>query len=166
MNRIQKIFGVMAGAALATAVAAPVTRASEQTELTKMTFDQPVEIPGHVLAPGTYYFTRIDDGNDPDVNLIEIYSAGDRSTDIIVQTASVTRPETETNDHTVLTFATESKDAPLTLVDWFYPGETYGHMFVYSSQKEMQIRESAKITLAATRLGSAAVVQASWVSGE
>lgn len=166
MNRMQKIFGLVAGAALAMAVAAPVTRASEQTELTKMIFEQPVEIPGHILAPGTYYFTRADNGNDPDLNLIEIYSAGDRSTDIFLQTESVTRPVMETNDHTVLTFATEAKDAPLTLMDWFYPGETYGHMFVYTPQKEMQIRESAKITLAATRLGSAPVLHASWVSGE
>lgn len=166
MNRMQKIFGVVTGASLALAMAAPVTRANKQSELTKMTFEQPVEIPGHVLAPGTYYFTRAYNGSGPDVNLIEIYSAGDRSTDIFLQTESVLRPETERNDQTVLTFAKEAKDAPLTLIDWFYPGETHGHVFVYTPLKEMQIRESAKIVLAGTRLGSAPVAHASLAGGE
>lgn len=166
MNRMRRIFGVVAGALLAAAVAAPATRANEQSELTKVTFERPVEIPGHVLEPGTYYFTRAYNGSGPDMNLIEIYSAGDRSTDIFLQTESVLRPKTERNDHTVLTFAKEAKGEPLTLVEWFCPGETYGHLFVYTAQKETQIREAAKITLTGTRLGGASVAHASLVSGK
>jgi hypothetical protein len=164
MISLQKILGIVAGASLAFAVAAPVSRASEQTELTKMTFQSPVEIPGHVLSPGTYYFTRIDNGNDPDINLLEIYSADNHSNAIFVQTETVDRQIPA--DHTVLTFAPGSKHAPAALIDWFYPGELTGHMFVYSPQKEMQIEESKEFTLAASPSGATPVLHASWVNND
>jgi hypothetical protein len=149
---------------LAFAAAAPPAHASERTELTKMTFQTPVEIPGHVLSPGTYYFTRIDDGNDPNVNLLEIYNANDQANAIFVQTETVDRESPA--DHTVLTFATGSKHTPAALIDWFYPGELTGHMFVYSPQREMQIEESKEFTLAASPSGTTPVLHASWVNND
>jgi hypothetical protein len=161
MINLQKILGIVAGASLAFAIAAPVSRASEQSELTKVTFRDAVRIPGHVLAPGSYYFTRIDNGNDPDINLLEISSVGSDSTRIFIQTEPVDREHTSIN--TVLTFAAGSKGMPPALLDWFYPGEQTGHMFVYSQPREKQIEAAKEFTLASSPSGVTPVNHASWM---
>lgn len=160
--KIGKIAGLLAVALLATAGMAPLARAGQQSQLTKMTFFEPVEIPGFVLTPGTYYFSRIDNGNDPNVNLIQIYNFADQPMDIFLQTVPVDR--SSISGRTVLTFAKTSRGTPIRLVDWFYPGSLTGYQFIYSPRLERQIDESEQITVAANKRGDSPVYNASWVS--
>ncbi|HTV57977.1 MAG TPA: hypothetical protein VMJ93_03815 [Verrucomicrobiae bacterium] len=160
--KIGKIAGLLAGALLATAGMAPLAHAGQQSQLTKMTFFEPVEIPGVVLTPGTYYFSRIDNGNDPNVNLIQVYNFAEQPLDIFLQTVSVDRPNISAR--TVLTFSKSSRGTPIRLVDWFYPGTLTGHEFIYSPRLERQIDESEQITVAANRRGDTPVYNANWTS--
>ncbi|MFZ0879749.1 MAG: hypothetical protein WA002_09645 [Candidatus Acidiferrales bacterium] len=136
---VRRLAGVIAGAFLAVALVVPIANAGEGDDATTVTFQQPVRIPGHVLAPGTYYFTCIDDGQDADTNLILVYN-GDRTRFIgIVETLPVERQYA--SDRTVLTLAEGTKGHPPALVDWFYPGSLEGRQFLYSPRRESRIEQ-------------------------
>src|SRR5260370_8051195 len=47
--------------------------ADEWNQATKLTFSEPVEVPGQVLPAGTYWFTLAD--NDSDRNIVQICNA-------------------------------------------------------------------------------------------
>ena len=53
-------------------------RADEYNQATQLTFSQPVQIPGHVLPAGTYWFV-LADSSIGDRNIIHIFNS-DRST--------------------------------------------------------------------------------------
>jgi hypothetical protein len=47
--------------------------ADEWNKATQLTFNEPVEVPGAVLTPGTYWFTLAD--SDSDRNIVDIWNA-------------------------------------------------------------------------------------------
>lgn len=103
----RRIGRIVFGALLLVAGMWSLVRAGEMSEFTKMTFQRPVRIPGHVLPSGSYYFTRLDDGNDPNVNLIQVFDSDKKPLNVILQTITVQRECPRVR--TVLTFA-ESPD--------------------------------------------------------
>jgi hypothetical protein len=147
----RRFAGTVFGALLTMAGMSPLARTDEMSELTKVTFRQPVRIPGQVLPAGSYYFTRVDDGNDPDVNLIRIVNSGKKSLDVSLQTITVERERPR--GRTVLTFAEDPEGRPPALVDWFYPGSLEGHEFLYAPRRERQIEISEKIIVATNGRG-------------
>ncbi len=154
MNML-KFAGKLALILLVTAGMSPFARTDEMSELTKMTFQHRVQLPGLVLPPGSYYFTRIDDGNDSDVNLIRVFSSDKKQLDIILQTVSVEREHPR--GRTALTFAERPDGRPPVLIDWFYPGSLEGHQFLYSARREGQIENSERITVLANDSGDVAI---------
>jgi hypothetical protein len=121
-------------------------------ESTTITFNKPVQIPGHLLKAGSYLFVRFDDGNGPNVNLIQVFN-GDRSQLIAtIQTVSVERQNV--SGDTVLTLADESNGQTPVLVDWFYPGSLEGHEFVYSGRQEREVRDTPHAIVVANSKGS------------
>lgn len=139
------VFGIMLASLLATI--APAARADAWDQATQLTFDQPVQIPGDAVLPaGTYWFVlHSDTGASRDI--VQIFTA-DR--DKIVATV-MTIPTIQMNppDQTELTFAQQSRNRPVALVSWFYPGYTQGHEFVYSGYEGAQISEGPQFTLTA-----------------
>src|SRR5437870_4433338 len=53
--------------------AVATVRADDENRRTKLTFSQPVEIPGKVLPAGTYIFTLVDQAADRHV--VQVFSA-------------------------------------------------------------------------------------------
>jgi hypothetical protein len=133
----------------------PFARTDEMSELTKMTLQHRVQVPGLVLPPGSYYFTRIGDGNDSDVNLIRVFSSDKKQLDIILQTVSVERKHP--HGRTVLTLAERPDGRPPVLIDWFYPGSLEGRQFLCSARREGQIENSERITILANDSGDVAI---------
>lgn len=154
--------GVVAGLLFAVGGVALQAHGSEMDEGTMITFAQPVEIPGRVLGPGTYYFVRIDHGNTPDVNLIQIFNS-DR-TKVIATINTATAERRDTSGKTVLTFAETAKDAPLALRYWFYPGSLDGHEFLFPKREERRIEEAKQIAVAADENGQVPAVRG--ISGD
>jgi hypothetical protein len=153
--------GVIAGMLFAVGGAVSQAHASEMDEGTTITFAQPVEIPGHVLEPGSYYFVRIDHGNSPDVNLIQVFKSDQTKVIATIQTATAERQRA--SGKTVLTFAEGANDGPPALVDWFYPGSLEGHQFLYPKREEQHIEEAERIAVAADEKGE---VRVRGVSGD
>ena len=154
--------GVIAGMLFAIGGVVSHVYGSEMDEGTMITFAQPVEIPGQVLGPGSYYFVRIDHGNSPDVNLIQIFNSDQTKLIATIQT-STTERRLDTSGKTVLTFAETAKDAPLALRSWFYPGSLEGHEFLYPKQEERHVEEAKQIAVAADEKGE---VRVRGVSGD
>jgi hypothetical protein len=68
-----KPWTVVFGAMLGCTALLPVAQAGEDSQQTKVTFSQPVEIPGQVLPAGTYWFVVTGDTFNRD--FVRVYSA-------------------------------------------------------------------------------------------
>jgi hypothetical protein len=129
----------------------PVARASEFNQSTKVTFDQPIEIPGQVLPAGTYWFVLAD--NDLDRYVVRIFSADWKTLYATEMTANSERLKPA--DGTILTFAERESSGNKALVSWFYPGETIGHEFLYSGQEAKELARDKRQKVVATRMSTA-----------
>lgn len=135
----RKLFSVMFCAVLFGALMAPGAAADEWNQATKLTFSEPVEVPGTALPAGTYWFTLMND--DSDRNIVEIWNA-DRTQELAT-IFTVPDYRLHPSGKTVLKFEERPSSQPEALEAWFYPGDEYGHKFVYS---QTRARELAKRT--------------------
>jgi len=119
------------GIVLAFAAFLPMARADEWNQMTKLSFSQPVEIPGSVLPAGTYWFKLADAQSR---NVVEIYNSNQSKIDATL----ITVPEyrLQSTVHTEVKFAERPHDKPEALLTWYYPGMLTGHEFLYSSRQE------------------------------
>jgi len=117
--------------------------ADEFDHATKITFTQPVQIPGQVLPTGTYLFELADHGTE--THVVQIFSS-DRSVLYGTFLTSSTELQEPANDVEV-TFAESEAGAPPVLLKWFYPGSEIGNDFVYSKQTEKQLAQDKLETI-------------------
>ena len=87
--------------ALATlAIVVPSAQATESNRKTVVTFNEPVEIPGLVLEPGSYVFTLLDSNMDRDI--VEIF---DRNEDhLYANLLAIPDERLKPTSKTVITF--------------------------------------------------------------
>jgi hypothetical protein len=125
------LFGLMAG----------TVRASEEDQAIKVNFSKTVQIPGHVLPAGTYYFVIM---NTNDRQTVQITNEDRTRTIAIVQTIS--RERWQGSAGTEFTLAEGQGVEPAAIIAWFYPGRAAGHEFVYPAQEEKQLAMAKKDT--------------------
>ncbi len=119
------------------AISVSTAKADQWDQATKVTFSEPVEIPGAVLPAGTYWFTLM--GDDPERNIVQVWN---QNRDHVLATIMTERDyRLHPSGHTVIRFEERPSGQPEALRAWFYPGDDYGHEFVYS---ESRAREIAK----------------------
>ena len=135
------------GLLFALAIILPTTaRADEYDQASQLTFSQPVQIPGRVLPPGTYWFV-LADTSIANRNIIHIFNS-DRST-LYATVTTIAAERAESSDHTALTFAERDSTQPSAIVTWFYPGRKTGHEFVYPAQDEKELASAEHQTVVA-----------------
>jgi hypothetical protein len=116
--------------------------ADEGNQLTKLTFSQPVQVPGQVLPAGTYEFVL---ANSPaSMDIVHIFNADGTKLVATIQTISAERGRDA--DGTSVTFAQRPDGQPIALVSWFYPGTETGHEFLYPKQVETELAQDTKQT--------------------
>jgi hypothetical protein len=120
----------------------PVARASEVDQATKVTFSRSVQIPGHVLQAGTYWFVV-----DPAFGSKIVRIFGQDRTTIYATLQTIPSEHLGPSEHTELTFANLQSMRPEAIVTWFYPGRTTGHEFVYSKQERKEIAKNHEHTV-------------------
>jgi hypothetical protein len=134
---------------LAFLVALPTARADQSDQATKVTFNQPVQIPGRVLPvvlpAGTYVFVLSDEATQR--FLVRIFNADRTMLYATVFTANAER--SAATDSTVFGFAEGGSARPQAIVTWFYPGETTGHEFLYPKQVEKELASAKLVTVMA-----------------
>ena len=137
----KKMFITM-GLALASVIVLPTARADEYDQASKLTFNQSVQIPGHVLAAGTYWFVL---ANINSRNVVQVFSS-DRS-NLLATVMTIDEDRLQTTDHTAMTFAERGAMQPETILSWFYPADPFGHEFVYPKPEEQELARAKQRTI-------------------
>jgi hypothetical protein len=119
------------------AVLLPLAEATDDSQQTEVTFNQPVEIPGRVLPAGTYWFVLTGDTFSRD--FVRIYSADRQTVYATILTVETQRPKPA--DGISFTFAERESSKPDVLLNWYYPGETIGHQFQYKKPEEKELAQ-------------------------
>jgi LPXTG-motif cell wall-anchored protein len=111
--------------------------ADEWNKATKLTFSEPVEVPGMALPAGTYWFTLAD--SDSDRNIVEVWDA-DRM-HLITTILAIPDYRLQPTDKTVISFSERPTGSPEAVHAWFYPGDNYGEEFVYPKTRATQLAQ-------------------------
>ena len=125
-------------------VAAPSARADDWNKETKITFSQPVDVAGHVLAAGTYIF-KMADANDR--HIVRIFSANGKK--VIATVMTIPDYRLTATDQTVMKFREVPAGSPEALRAWFYPGRTIGEEFVYPKHRARELARASKVAVPA-----------------
>jgi hypothetical protein len=109
--------------------------ADEWDKATKLTFSEPVEVPGQVLPAGTYWFTLADSTTDR--NVVEVWNA-DR-TRLVATILAIPDYRMQPTGKTVIHFEERPSGQPEAIHSWFYPGSDNGEEFVYPKSRAIQL---------------------------
>ena len=123
---------------VALAATIPFARADDWDQKTVFTFSAPVEIPGQVLMPGTYVFKLADSSSDR--NIVQVY---DKDQQHLYGTfLAIPDYRLKPSDKPIITFSEQPVGTPEAVKAWFYPGENYGHDFVYPKPKAVVLAKA------------------------
>lgn len=133
--------------------AAGFGQSTDVRRATHWTVSEPTEIPGSVLAPGTYTIKVLNfqDGK-------EIVQFSDESdTKVLATTVAVrTRSNKPTGDsQSIFTYFQRAEGVPQSLKTWIYPGDEWGEEFVYPKTRATQIATVSKEAVTSTTNESA-----------
>jgi hypothetical protein len=137
---------IIVGLVLAIASMLPVAQADELDQVTEVTFNQSVQIPGRTLPAGTYWFVRAYTSTGQR-NLIRIFNS-DRSV-LYATVSTITTTRAKRTDKTALTFGEQDASQPKAILTWFYPGRETGHEFVYQKQEQRDLARGRQETVVA-----------------
>jgi hypothetical protein len=109
----------------------PAVRGDDYDQKTVFTFSTPVEIPGQVLLPGTYVFKLADSASDR--NIVEVLNQNESHVYGIF--LAIPDYRLQRSSKPIITFEERPIGTPEAVKAWFYPGEKWGHDFVYPKPK-------------------------------
>ena len=135
---LRKTLSVL-GLMLTFTIMLPVVHADDWNQATRFTFNQPVQVPGHILPAGTYFFQLVGDNH----HLVQIFNQ-DRTTVAILY--SVSRERYGHRAEAAITLANRGGTQPQAIVAWFFVGETEGHEFLYPKQEEQELAHATQKT--------------------
>jgi len=116
----------------------PQAKADDWNQKTIFTFSGPVEIPGQVLIAGTYVFKLADSQSDR--YIVQVFNKDENH----LYGTFLTIPDYRLKPagKPIITFEERSAGSPEAVRTWFYPGENYGHEFVYPKAKAVQLAKA------------------------
>ncbi len=114
------------------AISAPKAKADAMDWQTYLTFSEPVEVPGMVLAPGRYEFRLIDHAYT-EGQMVGIYNSRG---DFLKAILAVPDYRTQVTDKTNVTLEKTGPTTPEAIKAWFYPDSHFGVEFVYPKTTE------------------------------
>ncbi len=120
-------------------------KADQWNEETTFTFSQPVEIPGRVLPAGTYTFQLLNSLSDRDI--VQVFNKN--MTHLYGTFLAIPDYRLQPSGKTIVTFEERAAGAPPAVKAWFYPGDNYGHEFVYGKTKAVALAQANNQPVAA-----------------
>jgi hypothetical protein len=115
-------------------------RADTFNKLSKLTFSQPVELPGNVTLPaGTYTFTLLD--NFGYRHIVQVFNE-DR-THLYATILAIPNYRVTPSEKTVIRFSEIAAGAPNAVKEWFYPGDNFGQEFVYPKHRAVELAKAS-----------------------
>ncbi len=137
MNNMAKILALVSMGVMA-AMLVPRARADAWNQKTIISFSAPVEIPGQVLNPGTYVFKLMD--SMADRNVVQVFNKNE--THCYGTFLAIPDYRLKPAGRTIITFEERAEGAPEAVKAWFYPGDNYGHEFVYPRVKALALAKA------------------------
>jgi hypothetical protein len=116
----------------------PRAKADESNQKIIFTFSEPVEIPGQVLAAGTYAFQLADSMSDRDI--VQVFNKDE--THLYGTFLAIPDQGLHPAGKPIITFDEAVAGSPEAVRAWFYPGDTYGHEFVYPKQEALALAKA------------------------
>ena len=147
-----KLFKVLATALCMVAacmLSVPQAKADEWNKKTKVTFSEPVEVPGvgaQVLPAGTYVFKLYNSQSNR--NIVQIFSEDEKH--LYTTTIAINNYRLKSTDKTVMRFRERGEGQPEAVRAWFYPGDNYGQQFVYPRLRAIELAKIAGEPVLAT----------------
>jgi hypothetical protein len=135
MNNIKIITFVCLGVL---GIMLPQAKADEWDQKTIFTFSGPVEIPGQVLSPGTYVFKLSDSQSDR--NVVQVFNKDQNH--LYGTFLAIPDYRLKPRGKAIITFEERAAGSPEAVKAWFYPGENYGHEFVYPKVKAVALAKA------------------------
>jgi LPXTG-motif cell wall-anchored protein len=129
------ILGIFASVAFLLLAAAPSVFSDDHDKKTDVTIDQPIQVPGAILQPGTYMFILMNSASDR--HIVEIKS--EDGSQLYATTFTTAAQRLQQTDKVVLTFYEMPQGNPDALREWFWPGDTEGQAFLYSHKQAAEI---------------------------
>lgn len=120
-------------------------RADQWNKETRLTFSQPIEIPGKILPAGTYTFKLLDSMSYR--HIVQIWN--EDGTQLITTILAIPNYRLEPTGDTVIKFAERPGDSPEALRAWFYPGDNFGQEFVYPKPRAIQLARETHVIVPA-----------------
>jgi hypothetical protein len=128
-------FAAVAALTALSVAAATHVRAQESNvnDVTVITFNNPVEMPGVVLEPGSYIFRLAE---TPSRNVVQVFKKDNR--DVVGQWTFVQADRPRATDETLVMFKETGGTRPAVQY-WYFPGEKIGKEFVYPKDQAQRI---------------------------
>ena len=161
MSRKNIMPALLSFAAMTVAVA-PAVHADAWDKKTIATFSQSIEIPGKILAPGTYVFKLMDSPSNRHIVRI----TNEREDQVIATVLAIPNYRLEPKSKTVFTFYEMPGGQPEVLREWFYPGDNFGQEFAYSKKRHAEILAAIRGVGTTTEVQVAAAVATPVVTTE
>src|SRR5580698_2430018 len=137
MNKMNMKVNLFAGLALLAGMA-PRALADAWDQRTIFTFSGPVEIPGQVLTAGTYVFKLADSSSNR--NIVQVFNKDEKH--LYGTFLAVPDARLKPSGKPIITFDETPAGSPEAVRAWFYPGENYGHQFVYPKPKALALAKA------------------------
>ena len=116
----------------------PRATADEWNQKTTFTFSGPVEIPGQVLQAGTYVFKLA--GSQSDRDIVQVLSKDEKH--VYGTFLAIPDHRLRPAGKAIITFDESPAGSPEAVKAWFYPGDNYGHEFVYPKPKAVALAKA------------------------
>ena len=137
------------GAVLLTAMSAMPAHAQRPLDSrTEFTFNQPVELPGVTVPPGTYIFRFIDAIAGRKVMQVQAKDSTNKTYGLFL-TISAQRPKA--SDDAELRFLETPAGQPAAVKTWWYPGDTIGREFIYPKSQARRLAQATNATVLTTK---------------
>lgn len=137
-------------AAAVFALSAPAAHAQggPMDSRTEFTFNQPVELPGVTLPPGTYVFRFADPMSTRKVMQVQARDASNKTYGLFM-TISAQRPRP--SDDAELRFLETPAGQPAAVKTWWYPGNTIGREFIYPKDQARRLAQATNAPVLTTK---------------
>jgi hypothetical protein len=143
----RKIVQSVCAAAVFAALAVPA-HAQPLDSRTEFTFNNPVEMPGVTLPPGTYVFRFVDATTSRKVMQVQAKDASNKTYGLFM-TINAQRPRA--SEEAELRFLETPAGKPAAVKTWWYPGQTTGREFIYPRSQARRLAQTTNQTVVTTK---------------
>jgi len=135
MNRITQALRATFIAALLVTVTAANSWADPWNKKTVITINNPMQIPGAVLQPGTYVFKLADSSSNR--HIVQVFDKDE--TNVIATVLAIPNYRMRPTGDSEFGFWESPANTPQPLRSWFYPGDNFGQEFAYPKTQAVAI---------------------------